>query len=1198
MKQSGESRATEGTQDPKEAVTPPSSTQFPIGQRVHLPGHFPGPVTLERVRPIGQSFECWVRLADGTLNDTVISPDEAEALLGGATATTNSAEPVNAEQLRLLIESSRIRLAYAHDRHFAVSLSGIRTLPHQIEAVYQRMLLQPRLRFLLADDPGAGKTIMAGLLIKEMKLREAIDRVLVLCPAPLTIQWQDELSKWFSESFEIIDSARDKGQLINPWEKESQVIASLDYAKQDDVRERVCQQRWDLVIIDEAHKCSAYTKKSKTGDDVDKTKRYQLAERLASTTDNLLLLTATPHHGDDDRFSHFIRLLDPDVFPEPHRLGDRAREIRREILKLGQNCPWALRRLKEDLRDLNGNRIFPDRHAHTVPFRLNREEYDLYKAVTAYINQFLPHQGTGGKRQSVALARTVLQRRLASSTMAIFESIRRRLEKQERLLQELEELPPQQRAKRLRQIQGRLEDAEQDEDDLDDEDRDRLADEATVATELDHLRAEIAAIRELLTYARKVKDRASDTKLAALRDCLAAAEFKELQDGRGKLLIFTEHRDTLKYIREQLEKWGYSTCEIHGGMNPRERKAAQEKFRTGVQICVATEAAGEGINLQFCHLMINYDLPWNPTRLEQRLGRIHRIGQERDCYAFNFVASESEDGEPIVEGRILERLLAKLKIMKEVLDDRVFDVIGEVLSLNNVNLPEMLREVASNPGSLDDYLDQIERIDPRKLEQYEESTGIALARAHVDFSGFQQAEVTAEERRLMPQYVEDYFVKASRELGLKIDQRADLLWRIEHVLADVRADRLESVRRLGKPETTYRKVTFRKDHLMQDQHLDAVLVGPGHVLYAAIDERINEKLASLRGGSAVFVDCMSEEPYRLHFLELSILGQNTKGEQHTIHGELIAVRENLYTTDPTRRFEVVPADCLLDLPPHPKPPATIDRVEAGPASDFLRSTHQMDVRRRCQEDRHKYLEIARSYLQQSFDARLRAAQDRVMSLHAREKTSEDVAIALKRAENDLEDLSRTQRSRMEGLSRLELAKPGPVRHIGTALVVPSADIPVNELSAALGGTDAVHRRKAEIAAEDHVITFESANQRECERVGNLKIGFDIRSLAPADAQGRRDPVTGIRRIEVKGYARGTAIQLTTNEWYKALQLGDTYWLYVVWDPLNRPDPEPLRVQNPAKHLDHAKKEVVSARMFVIPADAIEAAAKAQRGGTL
>jgi SNF2 family DNA or RNA helicase len=1166
---------------------------FPIGRRIHLPGHFAEQVVLESIRPLGDGFECRVRLSDGTPDEAVLSRDEAATVFGQQAEAPTSVKPVDAESLRLLVESARIRLAYTHDRHFAVSLSGIRTLPHQIEAVYLRMLPQPRLRFLLADDPGAGKTIMAGLLLKEMRLREAIDRVLILCPAPLTIQWQDELLRWFGESFDIIFSAVDQQQLVNPWHRATQVIASLDYAKQDEIRERVWSERWDLVVIDEAHKCSAYTKSSTgRGDEVEKTKRYQIAERLAANTDHLLLLTATPHHGDDDRFAHFIRLIDADLFPEPHRVGNQATEIRRDILRLGPDCPWALRRLKEDLRDLRGRRLFPDRHAHTVAFKLNLQEYDLYKAVTAYINQFLP-QSSGRRQASVALARTVFQRRLASSTMAIYESIRRRLERQQDLLKELEELPPAQRGRRLAQLLGRLADVEREEDDLDDAERDQLADRFTSAVGLDDLRAEVAALQDLLAQARRVRDHASDSKLSALKACLDRAEFRELKDGRGKLLIFTEHRDTLNYLCEHLGRWGYTTCQIHGSMNPHERKRAQEQFRVEKQICVATEAAGEGINLQFCRLMINYDLPWNPTRLEQRLGRIHRIGQERDVHAFNFVASASEEGQPIVEGRILERLLEKLEQMRAVLADRVFDVIGEVLSINDVNLPDILREAAFDPRRLDDYLDQIARIDPAKLKKYEEATGIALARANVDFSGFQQANAEAEERRLMPRYVEEHFIKASAAVGLKVEPRADGLWRLEHVLADLRSDRLQAVRRLGKPETSYRKVTFHKEHLDQDQHLDAVLIGPGHALYAAVDEKLNEQLSPLVGGVAVYVDEASEVPYRLHLFEVTIRGQNSKGEQQTLHGELVAVREELSgPTTGAGRFSIVPADCLLDLPPHPEPPQSLAIFDPAAAADHIKCTFQMELRGRCQEERRHFVDICRDYLTRSFEARIRAAQDRVMGLRAREASQPEVAIARQRAENELTDIERTRRERLAGLDRLTLVKHGPVRHVATALVLPAG------AGAGFGAPEDLDpnvRRRIELAAEDLAVAYETARGWECERVGHQKIGFDVRSLGPADPQtGYRDPVEGIRRIEVKGRTRGHPIRLTTNEWYKAAQLGDSYWLYVVWDPLKNPNREPLIICNPVKHLDHAKREVIAARHFNIPAQAIEAAAQAMK----
>lgn len=1156
---------------------------LPIGARIQLPGHFDAPVVLEDARPLPNGYECRVRLADGTLEEAVISKEEAAALSLGERDGEAKIVPADAEKLRLLIESARIRLAYAHDRQFAVSLSGIRTLPHQIEAVYQKMLPQPRLRFLLADDPGAGKTIMAGLLIKELKLREAIERVLILCPAPLTIQWQDEMIRWFGETFDIIFAAVDQQQLTNPWQRLSQVIASLDYAKQDSVRERIWQQHWDLVIIDEAHKCSARTRPGSAGREPspDPTKRYELAAKLTSQADHVVLLTATPHHGDEDKFAHFLRLIDPDLFPEPHRLGNQAEQIRKEVFRLGRNCPWALRRLKEDLRDLNGQRLFPDRHAFTKPFQLNSEEFLLYKAVTAYINEFIPQQ-TGQRRSSAALARTVLQRRLASSACAIHESLKRRLQKQENLLKELEGLSPKERAKLLSALQGRMPDAEQEEDDLDDEARDQLVDEYTAALELDQLRREIVELKELAEQARRVRESAGDSKLAVLKKCLGEAQFAELKDGRGKLLIFTEHRDTLNYLKENLTKWNFTTCEIHGGMNPHERKHAQELFRTGAQICVATEAAGEGINLQFCHLMINYDMPWNPTRLEQRLGRIHRIGQERDVYAFNFVATDSEDGQPIIEGRILARLLEKLDQMHEALEGRVFDVIGEVLSLNDVNLPEMMREAAYDPRRLEEYIDQIDRIDPKKLRTYEEATGIALARGHVDFTGFQKQNLEIEERRLMPRYVEAQFISAAKEIGLRVEPRADGLWRIEHVLADLRSERLKAVRWLGKPESSYRKIAFDKARLEEDAHVDAVLLGPGHSLYATVDEKLNERLAPFIGGIACYEDPLSPAAYALHFFEITIRGKDTKGNDVPLYGELVAVREE------NGEFEVVPSDILLNLPPHPKPPKEIEPVNPQPAADFLKTTYQLECRARSQEERQQFARIIREYLQKSFEARIKKAQERAMLLAGEVGSKPEYKLPAEEARKLVDELQRTRTERLEGLKRLEIARTGPVRHIATAVVLPPTAGDTADLGSLFGDRDPKTELSAEEFVINHLVTREGFKREDCQRVGNVRFagnkreGFDIRAVKLLDeATGTME----VRRIEVKGRKRGGNIVLTTNEWFKAQQLGEQYWLYVVWDPLGKA-PELVAIRNPAQRLDHAKREIIASRYYEIPADAL------------
>lgn len=1141
------------------------------GCKVRLEGHFAEPVVVEDVRQVGDGYEVRVRLPSGELEETVLSAEEFSRLTQDVARPAVTVRPVDAEQLHLMVESRRIRLAYAYDPHFAVSLSGIRTLPHQIEGVYVHMLPQPRLRFLLADDPGAGKTIMAGLLLKEMKLRGAIERILIIVPAPLTIQWQDDLLRFFEESFVIVTSATDQQQYVNPWQQNSQIIVSMDYAKRPGVRERIWQQHWDMVIVDEAHKCSARTKRRDArAPEVDATKRYQLVQRLSEMADHVVLLTATPHHGDDDQFAHFLRLIDPDLFPEPHKLADKARQVRRDILRLGKDCPWALRRLKEDLRDLDGRRLFPDRHARTVTFTLNREEYALYKAVTAYINKFLP-QGIGRQKQSVALTRTVLQRRLASSTRAIHESLRRRLQRQTKLLEELEQASPEERVKILERLRRRLTDAEMEEGDLDEQARDRLVDEFTVAMEMDQLREEIAALRELVEQARQVREHAPDSKLAALRECLQGAEFAELRDGRGKLLIFTEHRDTLTHVREHLEQWGYSTCEIHGGMNVHERKRAQEEFRTRAQVCVATEAAGEGINLQFCHLMINYDLPWTPTRLEQRLGRIHRIGQERDVYVFNFVAEQSEDGQPVIEGRILKRLLDKLEQMREALGGRVFDVIGEVLSLNEVNLAQMLRDAAYDPRRLDDYLDRIDRVDPEAWRRYEEATGIALARAHVDLDAFHQANYEAEERRLMPEYVEKQFLKAAPFVGLKVERRADGLLRVEYVPQSFRSDRLESVRRLQrKPDESYRKITFRKEDLQDDRHLDAVLVGPGHPLYAVVDEKLNDRLKDVIGGVGVFIDPDAAEQYSLHFFEAEVRGYDAHGRAAAVYAELVAVREG------PEGLTIVPPDILHDLTPHHNPPQQLPALNPKPAADFLRSGYQLEMRNRCQQDRRRFAEICREYLTKSFDVRIRAAQDRVMHWRAREaKGDPGAAVNLQQAEQDLADLERQRDERFAALERLAIARPGPLRHVASAIVLP----PDSSLADLLKEpSDAESEAAAMAIAMEH----ERARGWEPTDVSAQKIGFDIRSLSPPDEKtGKRE----VRRIEVKGRKRGGAIRLTVNEWLKARQLASTYWLYVVWDPTS-PDRQLVEIPDPAHTLAHAVREVQTVRYYEIPAGAI------------
>ncbi len=1148
-----------------------------IGQKIMLESHFPYPVVVEAVKSLGKLLALQVRADDGTIKETFLTDQEVQGLLKTLdTSPQQTMQSVPAEDLRLLIESHRIGLAYAYDPLFAVSLSGIRSLPHQIEAVYGKMLPQARLRFLLADDPGAGKTVMTGLLMKELKLRNALERILIIVPAALTIQWQDELLRFFNEFFIIINAENDKQQLGNLWLRESQVIASMDYAKQEGVREKIWSSGWDLVVVDEAHKCSAYTKtRAGRSPEAQKTKRYQLIEYLSSQPALMLLfLTATPHQGDEDRFAHFLHLLEPDLFPEPHKLDGNGREVRRAVLQLGKDSPWVLRRLKEDLRDFDGRRIFPDRHSRTVTFTLGPEEYGLYLLVNDYLNRFLVG-GSGAKRQSIALTRTVFQRRLASSTFAIYRSLERRYKRLEDILKELESLSQEQQQRRLLRLSGVV-DEERDEDDLDEKERDTLLNETTAAEQLYQLQEELAALRELVAEARQIYEHAPDNKLASLRDILQQVEFNELKGGLGRLLIFTEHRDTMEYISGHLREWGFHVCNIHGGMNPHERKRAQEIFRTEAQICVATEAAGEGINLQFCHLMINYDLPWNPTRLEQRMGRIHRIGQERDVYAFNFVAEQSSDGKPVIEGRILKCLLDKLEQIRASLgSDRVYDVIGQVLALNEVNLSEMLREAALYPGRLSEYEGQIERLNLEKLHQYEEETGIALARAYVDFPKAQEAAFLADERRLMPEYIARQFLAMAQKVGLKVESRADGLNRIPYVPQDLRSENLESVRRFGQAETKYNKITFQKEHLEFDRHPDAVLVSPGHPLYAAVDEKFRRRYDSLQGSFSVFVDSDEKEPYTLHFFEADVAGDYPKANV-VLHSELVCVRQQ------KDQMELVAADILHDLVPF-EGAYNQPQINWRPAEEFVRINSQLPQRQATLEERKKQAQIIRDYLQKSYDERIWASQRRAMELRARlEMGEKEVSLAVQEADRDVEQLERRRADCLERLRHIEIVRPGPVRYLGSFSVIPANQ--VESLQTLVEDPEA--KALCEQLAMQAVMEYEIKRGWEPIDVSLQKVGFDIRSISPADAQtGKRE----IRRIEVKGRKKGEAIRLTENEWRKARQLRDSYWLYVVWEPQVSPA-VPVLVQNPGEALSNYVREIRQISHYEIPAEAIKKSA--------
>jgi superfamily II DNA or RNA helicase len=999
---------------------------------------------------------------------------------------------------------------------------------------------------------------MAGLLMKELRLRNIVERVLVLCPAPLTIQWQDELSQKFDESFEVMTSERVRGTLsTNPWNEHQRCIVSIDLAKRPDVREKLLEADWDLVVVDEAHKASARTD---AGDKVTKTHRYQLVERLSPKTERLLLLTATPHQGNADQFAHFLRLLEEDQFIDLER--------DKKVIQLEGN-PWYLRRMKEDLKDFEGKRLFTERHAVTQPFTLDGPEYELYEEVTDFINEFLPRV-QGKQRFVYALTRIVFQRRLASSLAAITTTLGRRHKRLSEMLAELESLPESERGAKLAQfrlIQIPI-DEEMESDDETDEEQELLIDSAVVAESIERLREEVDELARLVQLARDTMAIGQEAKLDALKACLERTEFSELRDGRGKLLVFTEHKDTLNHLVAKLEEWGYTTTTIHGGLSPQERKQRQIAFQRDAQICVATEAAGEGINLQFCHLMINYDMPWNPMRLEQRMGRIHRIGQTNDVYVFNFAATNT------IEGQIVARLMEKLEAIKETLGDRVFDVLGELLKLNGVNLEELLREAAYNPKDIDDYLDEIERIDPERLKQYEEATGVALAKSHVNLARVRGEDWRSQERRLMPEFVEGFFASASETTGLHLDLRADGLWRADHVPAVFRADALHAVQRLGRPDARYPKFSFRKEQVRESKNLDAELVSPGHRLFAAVDEVLNGKVAATRQGVAQYLDPFSPHPYRLHFYEVEVEGGTVQGGYEPATGTLVTVVE-----DAAGNLELGAPDILHDLTPAKAgvavelPTETADRVRK-----WVMGNVQHPMTTQAREERAREAAIRREYLQESFEISIKKAKDRWMRFaDLVNQGDENLKLIRDNALRDVEALERRRDEKLGALENIAVVAAGKIEHLGSAIVEPTE----------AAGRGMQRDEAVELAAMGHVMAWEREQGWEPTDVSTLRdgSGFDIRSIGPPDEHGQRP----VRRIEVKGRAaEDLPVELTPNEWLQAGRHRDTFWLYVVWNA--KTEPRLMRVQDPVRTLRDDVEELKVVNGYRVPAAAIARAA--------
>ncbi|MBI2533276.1 MAG: DEAD/DEAH box helicase, partial [Deltaproteobacteria bacterium] len=729
--------------------------------------------------------DAWVVGLVGTQSDrfrkvTLTARDLASLTIQDTTKSYDG----NGQLLRLGLQAYALGIAYEFDPYFGLSISRVDPLPHQLEAVYDFLLKSARVRFLLADDAGAGKTIMAGLLIRELKLRGLAERTLIVCPSNLTFQWQRELKEKFDEKFLVVKGSDIRDQFgVNQWLEQSQVLTSLDLAKREDILPGLHQVHWDLVIVDEAHRMS-WTPPSR------KTARYGLGELLRDTADHFLLLTATPHKGDPVNFSLFLQLLDADAYAD-------VRSIREAMNR--RRAPFYLRRTKEAMvyfpeRQPDGSwkarKIFTKRIPRTVDFQIDGAEFDLYRDVTRFVklqSAKAAAQEEDPRARAVGFLMSLYQRRLASSTYALRHSLEnraRRLEEALKTAQQLARMAPPDLAAALRDFpaQAGLPDPEELEE-MDESERERLEemlDAVTLAGNREQVQEEIAELLRFADQAKAVEDsgalpapqsggarQAGEAKLSRLKDLLHQEGFFDHSDKR--LLIFTEFKDTLDYLVEILKHWGFRVGVIHGGMKagsreePNSRLYTEQQFKDGaIQVLVATEAAGEGINLQCCHILFNYDIPWNPNRLEQRMGRIHRYGQLFDCLIFNFVATNT------IEGRVLQRLLEKLQEIRDALDDdAVFNVVGEILPAAHVD--RVLRDFyAGRLGEADMEDRLLGEVDEGRFRAICQNALEGLASKKLNLEMLIERRARAQERRLVPETIARFLSESAKAASLSL----------------------------------------------------------------------------------------------------------------------------------------------------------------------------------------------------------------------------------------------------------------------------------------------------------------------------------------------------------------------------------------------------------------------------------------------
>ena len=1136
-----------------------------IKKNAALSGIEPGLVVrIVITEPVGpDALTVYYKTPDGKLRERMLFRTD-EANLSLAEAGRPWAFDAPGEDFKLAAEAYRINLAHLFDPMMAVHTSNLEPLPHQITAVYESMLPRQPLRYVLADDPGAGKTIMAGLFIRELLMRADAKRILIVAPGSLVEQWQDEMFEKFGLSFSLFSREQvEQSRSGNPFDDFDLMIARVDQlSRNEDLLEKLQLSHWDLVVVDEAHKLSA----SYFGNKVNKTKRFLLGELLGSITRHFLLMTATPHNGKEADFQLFMSLLDSDRFYGKFRDGAHKVDVT-DLMR---------RMVKEEMLRFDGTRLFPERRAYTTNYKLSDLEAALYASVTDYVKEEMNRADKldGQRKGTVGFALTALQRRLASSPEAIYQSLKRR---RNRLTRRVEEEKLRQRGHTVAETlspyrtgngtNGIPEDIYESDESMSAEAYERfeeaVVDEATAAQTIQELEAEILILEGLEEQARQVVHSGQDRKWEELSSLLQnTPEMRDANGRQRKLIIFTEHRDTLNYLQERIQGLlgevdnDDAVVLIHGGIKREERRKTQEMFRNdpGVRVLIATDAAGEGVNLQNANLMVNYDLPWNPNRLEQRFGRIHRIGQTEVCHLWNMVAAETREGD------VFQRLFEKLEVERAALGGRVFDILGEVFE--DKSLKDLLIE-AIRYGADPEVRARLHQVvegalDTQRLESIIKRN--ALCEEVMDerrlFAVKEEME-KAEARKLQPYFIRSFFSQAFQQLGGELRPRETGRYEITHVPAAIRErDRLvtgRDRRNLDPVLRKYERVCFEKQYVRLMDRVGAPmasLLHPGHPLMQSVIDIVMEQHRNKLKQGAVLVDPsdMGITPRVLFIVDHSVREGADPSRAVSRRMQFVGIDPQGAATDEgwaphldLEPIETVDMALIEDVLDAPWITQNLEQVALAQASTHLVPEHFDEVRSRRERDVDKTLNAVHERLVKEINF----WSDRYIKLQEDLAAGKDVRLTLENVRRTIDDLTARRQSREKELLAMRHVISATPVIAGGALVIPAGLLaqrkgeprPVEAWTA-----DADARAHVERIAMQAVMDAESALGHTVIDVSAQKCGWDVTSL-PKPVNGKLPPS---RHIEVKGRAKGsTTVTVTRNEILYGLNQQDKFILAIV-----------------------------------------------------